>query len=270
MTGRIFEIKRFAVHDGDGVRTTVFFKGCPLRCLWCHNPEGLSAKKELALFARKCLFCGACAASCRFGAHEVAPGTHSLAREKCVLCGACAAACPAEALTLYGEDVTVNDLLPRLMEDRDFYENSGGGVTLSGGECLLQADFCAELLAAIKKEGIRTAVDTCGAVPQSAIEKVLPFADVFLYDLKAASSELHRALTGEPNERILSNLRFLVDSGAKIEIRVPFVPEKNGAEMEAIAELVASLDPAIPVRVLAYHDLARSRYAALGTTCLLP
>ena len=160
--------------------------------------------------------------------------------------------------------------MPRLLEDRDFYENSGGGVTLSGGECLLQASFCAELLRALKAEGIRTAVDTCGAVPQVEIEKGLPFTDVFLYDLKAATPELHRALTGVSNEQIFSILRFLVEKGARIEIRVPFVPEKNGCEMEAVASIVASLNASVPVRVLPYHDLARSRYSALGMTSLLP
>ena len=160
MKATIFEIKRFAVHDGDGIRTTVFFKGCPLRCVWCHNPEGLSFAPQDAFYEHKCIGCGECQ------------------RE-----GFAVGDCLGEARVLYGRGVTVDELMPTLLEDREFYENSGGGVTLSGGECLMQADFCAALLRALKEEGIHTAVDTCGFVSREALEKVIPDTDVFLYDL---------------------------------------------------------------------------------------
>ena len=264
MTGRVFEIKRFAVHDGDGIRTTVFLKGCPLRCVWCHNPEGLRGEKELALYDHKCVRCGACAAVCPNGAHEVTEKTHLFHREKCLACGRCAPVCPNGALTLYGRDVEADALLPELLADRDFYEASGGGVTLSGGECLLQADFCRELLMKLKEAGIGTAVDTAGDLPWENFEKVLPFTDTFLYDVKAASPGLHRSLTGAENGRILENLRRLSKRGADIEARVIFVPGKNEAEMPAVADLLAGLSRPPRVRLLAYHDLARSKYRALS------
>ncbi len=259
---KIFDIKHFAVHDGDGIRTTVFFKGCPLRCAWCHNPEGLKGKTELALFAEKCTLCGACERVCSGGVHTFS-GEHGLKRELCASCGACVSACPAEALTLYGRDVSVREIMPELLEDRDFYGDHGG-VTLSGGECLLQADFCAELLAALKNEGINTAVDTSGAVDRAAIDAVLPYTDTFLYDIKAIDEGVHIKCTGRGNRDILENLRYLDSVGAHAEIRVPFVPGYNNGEIAAIGEFLASLKSNYKVRLLAYHSYYESKYAALG------
>ena len=271
MKATIFEIKRFAVHDGDGIRTTVFFKGCPLRCVWCHNPEGLEAQPQLAYFSHKCIGCGECVAYCRSGAHSFsADGEHIFDREKCVSCGKCTENCIGEALTLYGRTVTVEELLPLLLEDREFYENSGGGVTLSGGECLMQADFCEELLKALKAEGISTAVDTCGFVPRSVIERVAPYTDVFLYDLKAFDSEIHKKCTGAPNEAIIENIRYIYGLGKRIEIRVPYVPEYNSAEMEKIADLLREMPNIVRVRVLPYHSYASHKYAALDIKNTLP
>ena len=264
MKGRIFEIKRFAVHDGDGIRTTVFLKGCPLSCLWCHNPEGLSKTPQLGYYSDKCIHCGACVAACPAGAHGMAQGRHVFDRTKCTACGACREACLGNALVFYGRDMTVEELLPLLLEDREFFENSGGGVTLSGGECLLQADFCAELLKALKAEGIHTAVDTCGAVPRENFEKVIPFTDVFLYDIKAISRDVHKNCTGVFNQQILENLRFLDEQGAAVEIRIPYVPGYNDGEMEAIGHLVKSFKQVKKVRVLPYHPYAGSKYRALG------
>lgn len=247
MTGNIFEIKRFAVHDGDGIRTTVFFKGCPLRCVWCHNPEGLTPVEQTAFYSHKCIGCGEC------------KKPHFTPED-----------CPGEARVLYGRSVTVEELLPRLLEDREFYENSGGGVTLSGGECLLQADFCAVLLRALKEEGIATAVDTCGFVPREALLQVIPYTDIFLYDLKAYDSELHRRCTGQTNERILDNLRYLAECGKAVEIRIPFVPEYNSGEVEKLAKFLAPLQNIKAVRLLPYHNYAASKYKALGMVNTLP
>ena len=258
----IFDIKHFAVHDGDGIRTTVFFKGCLLRCVWCHNPEGLARKSELAYLSEKCVGCGACAKVCPNGAHSLT-GTHSLSLTDCTLCGACADACQNDALTLYGREVTVEDILPELLEDRDFYFPRGG-VTLSGGECLLQADFCRELLACLKAEGIHTAVDTSGAIPREAIEKVLPYTDLFLYDIKAHDEEAHRRCTGYSNRQILDNLVYLDSVGAEIEIRIPFVPDYNDTEMEAIARFLSTLKNVRGVKVLPYHRLSDGKYRSLG------
>jgi pyruvate formate lyase activating enzyme len=247
MKGRIFEIKRFAVHDGDGIRTTVFFKGCPLRCVWCHNPEGLSAKTETAFYEHKCIGCGECKKE-----------------------GFTSEYCLGEARVKYGRDVTVEELLPLLLEDREFYENSDGGVTLSGGECLMQADFCAELLRKLKVEGIHTAVDTCGFVLRSAIDKVMPYTDVFLYDLKAFDEDVHIRCTGQSNKIILENLEYLDRSGKNIEIRIPYVPGYNDGQMEKIAEYLKHLKNISKVCVLPYHNYASSKYKALGLPCTLP
>lgn len=273
-TGTIVEIKRFAVHDGDGIRTTVFFKGCPLKCIWCHNPESISAKPQLAFYRNKCLDCLECMEVCPANAHTSLPGErnplHVFERSYCQSCGACESVCLGEALKLWGREMTVEELIPKLLEDREFYQSSGGGVTLSGGECLLQADFCGELLRALKEEGIHTAVDTCGFVPWGAFEKVMPFTDVFLYDVKAMDPEVHKACTGQRNERILENLQRLDAYGAKIEIRIPYVPDYNSDQMEKIQEFLTGLTQVIRVKVLPYHNYAGSKYQALGMKNTLP
>ena len=244
MTGRIFEIKRFAVHDGPGIRTTVFFKGCPLKCLWCHNPEGISFAPQTAFYKHKCIGCGDC--------------------KKADFAG-----CLSDARILYGEDVTVDELLPRLLEDREFFESSGG-ITLSGGECLMQADFCAALLKALKEEGIHTAVDTCGFVPRAALDKVIPYTDIFLYDIKAFDEDVHIQCTGKSNLQILENLQYLDAQGKVIEVRIPFVPGYNDDQIEKIAEFLKPLKNVKAVKVLPYHNYAGSKYEALGTENTLP
>ena len=266
----VFEIKRFAVHDGDGIRTTVFLKGCPLRCVWCHNPEGLGVKPQLAYYSNKCLSCGECITVCPAGAHSIADGIHQFDRARCLACGKCAEVCLGDALTLYGRDMTADELLPRLLEDRDFYKNSGGGVTLSGGECLTHADFCAELLRRLQSEGIRTAVDTCGDVPKEAIDRVIPYTDIFLYDLKAVDEEVHKHCTGRSNRRILENLQYIDACGRDIEIRIPYVPGYNDGEINAMTTLLRELTHLKKVRLLAYHNYAGSKYASLEMSSTLP
>ncbi|MCQ2446767.1 MAG: glycyl-radical enzyme activating protein, partial [Clostridia bacterium] len=263
MFATITDIKRFAVHDGDGIRTTVFFKGCPLKCVWCHNPESLSARPVMGYYRHKCLSCGVCTEVCPNGAHQLTADGHAFDRSLCAFCGKCVEECPGEALSLYGKRVTEEELLPLLLEDRAFYKNSGGGVTLSGGECLLQADFCASLLGMLKSEGISTAVDTCGFVPRGNLEKVLPYTDVFLYDMKALDPAVHEWCTGQDNALILENLRYLDFRGAKIEVRIPYVPGMNDGETENIAIFLATLKNLTKVRVLPYHNFAASKYQAL-------
>ena len=268
--GLVMDVKHFAVHDGDGIRTTVFLKGCPLRCVWCHNPEGLVGVPSYSYVDKKCIGCGECASVCKSGVHSFAGGVHTVSREKCVFCGECEKACLGDAIRIYGKRMSVAELLPELLKDRAFYDNSGGGVTLSGGECLLQADFCAELLQALKKENINTAVDTSGAVPREAIEKVLPYTDIFFYDIKAFYPDTHKRATGMTNEKIIDNLRFIDKAGKPVEIRIPFVPEYNMAEIPQIAKLLSELDNITKVRVLPYHDLAGSKYEAIGFTANMP
>lgn len=270
MKAKIFEIKRFAVHDGDGLRTTLFFKGCPLKCVWCHNPEGLSNSPELAYYEHKCINCGECVSVCPTGAHYFENGTHKFDRSKCIACGKCESVCLGKALTFYGKEYSVQELLPLLLEDKDFYKTSGGGVTLSGGECLLYADFCTELLKKLKENGVNTAVDTSGFVSKTALQKVLPFVDVFLYDIKAYDESVHIKCTGYSNKQILENLKFLDESGAKIEIRVPYVPNLNDNQIEKIGEFLSKLKNITKVRVLPYHNYAGSKYDSLEIKNTLP
>lgn len=270
MKATIFEIKRFAVHDGPGIRTTVFLKGCPLKCIWCHNPEGIGYKPQLSYIQKKCIGCGECVRVCPNGAHTIENGCHVFHRQKCTGCGRCEAVCLGEALKLYGKEITVSEIMPILLEDRDFYESSGGGVTLSGGECLIQADFCAELLKELKDNHIHTAVDTSGFVSREAIEKVMPYTDIFLYDIKAFDEDLHFKCTGQFNKLILDNLRYIDDCGKMVEIRIPYVPDYNSGEMEKIRDFLSGLKNITKVEVLPYHNYAGSKYAALEMENTLP
>ena len=270
MKATIFEIKRFAVHDGDGIRTTVFLKGCPLRCVWCHNPEGLSFQPQLAFYENKCISCGECVSACPQNAHTVTNSNHHFERNKCISCGKCVAVCPRNALTLYGKEMTTDELMPILLEDRDFYTSSGGGVTLSGGECLAHPAFCRELLQKLKSAGIHTAVDTCGFVTKEAIDQVMPYTDIFLYDIKAFDEDVHVRCTGHSNKQILENLCY-IDSFAKaVEIRIPYVPAYNDTEIEKIALFLAKLQNITKIRVLPYHNYAGSKYHSLAIPDTLP
>lgn len=268
--GIIFDVKRFAVHDGDGIRTTVFLKGCPLKCVWCHNPEGISGRPQLAFYENKCIGCGECVSECDQKAHYIVGIKHLFIPEKCAACGSCVDACLGDALKLYGKRVTAEEILPTLLEDRDFYASSGGGVTLSGGECLLQPEFCEELLKLLKESKIHTAVDTCGFVSRAAIDRVLPYTDLFLYDIKAIDEEVHIRCTGQSNQVILENLRYIDEAGKKIEIRIPYVPEYNDTQIEKIADFIAELKNITRVKVLPYHNYAGSKYRALQMENTLP
>ena len=270
MKARVFEIKRFAVHDGDGIRTTVFFKGCTLKCVWCHNPEGIGFEPELAFFENKCMLCGACVKVCPQNTHKIENGIHIFEREKCISCGKCEETCFNSALTLYGKEMSIEELMPILLEDKDFYDTSGGGVTISGGECLCHAEFCAELLKQLKNNGIHTAVDTCGFVSREAIDRIMPYTDIFLYDLKAYDEEVHIKCTGFSNKNILENLKYIDECGKQIEVRIPFVPGFNSEQIEKIAKFMRGLKNLTKVRVLPYHNFAGTKYKALGMENILP
>ncbi|MBO4216960.1 MAG: glycyl-radical enzyme activating protein [Clostridia bacterium] len=270
MKAVISDIKRFAVHDGRGIRTTVFFKGCPLRCVWCHNPESIGFKPQIAYYGDKCVGCGECEKVCGNGAQRMTEAGHFFDRSACSACGRCEEVCLGEAIKLYGRETTADELVPLLLEDADFFETTGGGVTLSGGECLCRADFCAELLRRLKENGINTAVDTCGAVPREAFEKVIPYTDTFLYDIKAIDEDLHIRYTGAGNGAILDNARRLDAAGCEIEFRVPYVPGVNDGEIGKIASLLRTLRRRYRVRVLPYHSYAGSKYAALDMENTLP
>lgn len=260
--GRITAVKRFEIHDGDGIRTTVFFKGCPLRCRWCHNPETISPKFQPLLYPDKCIGCGTCAHLCT--CHIWENGRHHIDRTQCVGCGKCWEHCPSQALVSGGSWVTPEELLPELLEDRMFYETSGGGVTLSGGEPLAQPEFAAELLKLLKESGIATAVDTSCYAPREALETVLADTDLFLVDIKAMASAAHRRCTGVDNGSILENIRFLDDLGKPMDIRVPVIPGWNDDQMAQIAEFVTTLHHVRKVKLLAYHDYGQAKAQALG------
>lgn len=266
----IMDIKHFAVHDGDGIRTTVFFKGCPLKCVWCHNPEGLYAAPSYSYIEHKCIGCGECASVCDQNVHSFNNGKHLIDRSRCTFCGKCENVCLGGAIRIYGKKMAIDEILPELLKDRSFYDNSNGGVTLSGGECLLQANFCSELLKALKNETINTAVDTCGVVPQEAFDKVMPFTDKFLYDIKAFSPDTHRRATGMSNEQIIENLFYIDKAGKSIEVRIPLVPDYNLIEIPDIAKLLARLKNLTKVRILPYHNLAVSKYTAIGLESDMP
>ena len=268
--GLIFDIKRLAVHDGKGIRTTVFLKGCTLKCLWCHNPEGISFKPQLAFYENKCIGCGECASVCQAEAQKISESGHIFHRERCIACGKCEKLCLGNALTFYGKEMSVNELMPILLEDKAFYDNSGGGITLSGGECLCQPDFCAELLKTAKENGLNTAVDTCGFVPKEAIDKVMPYTDMFLYDIKAIDESVHIKCTGQSNKLILENLKYIDLIGKKTEIRYPYVPNYNSGEAEKIAEFISDLKNVTGIKVLPYHNYAGSKYLSLGIKNTLP
>ena len=264
MKGIISGLKRMEIHDGDGLRTTVFFKGCPLKCIWCHNPESLSPKPQIAFFKEKCIECGICSQAC----NESAIVRGNILRESCTDCGICAEACPTEALNLYGEEIDAEKLIDRLMVDAPFWRNGNGGVTLSGGECLMQPDFAIALASSLHAKGISIDIDTCGFAPQWVFDAILPYTDTFLYDIKAISDTLHRKCTGVSNALILSNLRHLSDKDSKIDI--PLVKGYNDGEIPSIGDFLSGINGVKMVKVLKYHSFSASRYTALGIPCRLP
>ena len=248
MKGVISGIKRMEIHDGDGLRSTVFFKGCPLRCIWCHNPESISFERQVAFYKHKCISCGMCKG-------EKSERT--------------AGGCPTSAIEAYGREYEVDELVGILLEDAPYFKN-GGGVTLSGGECLAQADFAVALARALHEKGIGVYVDTCGYVRGEVLREIIPYTERFLYDIKAVDADMHRKCTGKDNRLILDNLQLLCDEGCDVEIRYPLVVGYNDRECESIARKLCGMRGILRVKVLQYHDFSASRYEALGMENTLP
>ena len=271
ISGILLDTKRFAVHDGPGIRTAFFTKGCPLRCLWCHNPESTVSRPQMGCYSDLCRHCGTCMDHCPSGAQSMAFGEHRFQVQLCHVCGKCESLCPGGAMKRYGRKTTVAEALQLALEDRDFYEESGGGITVSGGEPLMQKEFTLALLREVRKMGIHTALDTCAFVPQSILAEALEVCDMFLVDFKHADPEQHRKLTGQPNELIKSNLEFLSDRGARIEVRIPFVPGCNDSpeNMAATGAFLGNLRIEC-VKLLPYHALARNKYTALQMPDTMP
>jgi pyruvate formate lyase activating enzyme len=271
VTGRIFDVQTFSIHDGPGIRTTVFLKGCPLRCLWCHNPESIESRRDVGFFPAKSLLCGQCVAACEHGGHEILDGVHAYDRRRCVRCGACIPGCPTGALEVAGKDVTAGWIVEQVEKDRMFYERSGGGMTLSGGEPLLQPGFSLAILSLAKERGLHTALDTCGHYPWAMAEPIFRAVDLVLYDLKAVDSALHESLTGVPNDLILGNLDLLLamNDGPTVWLRLPLIPGCNDSE-DAIAKMIEFCagiwgNPRLQgATIMPYHRLAESKYERFG------
>ncbi len=265
-TGTVFDIKRFAIHDGPGIRTTVFLKGCPLSCPWCHNPESQSVAPELFLRPARCIQCGSCVSVCPHDAVVLEKGATVTFRERCELCGACAEACHAEARLIIGREMGVAEVVSEVERDVPFYEQSGGGVTFSGGEPLFQPKFLVAALRACKNRGLHTAVDTCGLADWDTVEGVRSYVDLFLYDLRLMDDGEHERLTGESNATILRNLTLLSEKGERITLRVPVIPGVNDddANLQELAEFAEKLPNLDEVEILAYHRIGVEKYGRLG------
>ena len=281
-TGRLYDIQGFSVQDGPGIRTTAFLKGCPLRCPWCHSPESQAFHKQLSWMSMRCLGLDACRSrcmnACPKGAIEEGPlkpdvqtgeqlRTIHVKRDLCDNCGACADKCYAEALTLCGKDYTSQALVDRLLQDKNFFDTSGGGVTISGGEPLSQIDFVEEVLKGLKANGIHTALDTTGFAPWEALERTVPYVDLYLYDLKHMDSAKHKATVGVPNEPIHDNARKLAAAGKKLQVRIPVIPMFNWDEenIRATAAFCAELGDAVEVvQLLPYHNMGVMKYLRIS------
>ncbi|MBN2239521.1 MAG: glycyl-radical enzyme activating protein [Dehalococcoidales bacterium] len=268
-TGMVFNIQRYSIEDGPGIRTTVFLKGCPLQCLWCSNPESQSAVPELAHLDSLCTGCNDCIKVCPENAVSIIPNKEKFSiridRDRCTGCGKCEEACLVGALKFYGQEMSVDDVYNVVMKDKSYYDRSDGGVTIGGGEPLMQADFAAALLHKLHETGIHTAVDTCGLFSTSDLDKVLDDVDLFLFDLKVMDREKHKQFTGQYNDIILRNLQVLVKKGALVNIRIPLIPGKNDSadNLDAIARFIFELDNTLHVDLLPYHRFGMGKYEML-------
>ena len=279
-SGVVFNIQRFSIHDGPGIRTTVFFKGCSLFCFWCHNPEGRSAKPDIQFIAGRCIVCGECGKVCLHDGHDFSDGAHTYHRERCQACGRCVDGCFAGALQMAGKEMTVDEVMRDVVSDRSFYQTSGGGVTLSGGEPLLQRDFAQAILERCRAEDIHTAIETCANCRWQDLASLLPYTNLVMMDLKHIDPTKHRAVTGVSNERILANAERLMETSVPVLFRTPVIPTVNATadEIAAIARFVRHLGerraawnlqteagaPLPSLELLPFHKLAGDKFRSLG------
>lgn len=269
MKGFVFDIKKFAIHDGPGIRTTLFLKGCPLGCLWCHNPEGIDGARKLLQVEHSCIGCGSCVGVCAAGALSLKPGGSgpvSLDRDLCLPCGACSEVCPTGALFMDSSVMTAEEAAAFLLEDRDFYGDGEGGVTLSGGDPLYQHKFAREVLRLCKEEKIHTAIETSMDAPREVLESFSGLVDLFIVDLKLMDDKAHRTYTGKGNGRILSNFTYLAGSGAPLLVRIPLIPDITATEgnLRAVCRFIRENSTSIAVELLNFNPLAEDKYRLLG------
>lgn len=266
VTATVSDITRGSLHDGPGVRTVIYFKGCGLRCKWCHNPETLETGRQLVFYSTKCIGCGRCIQICPEH-HKMENGVLNHILEGCSACGCCAQQCPVGALKIIGENKTADDLLEVIQKDLHFYRQSGGGVTFSGGECLLRPEFLAELASRCQASGIHTAVESALFVPWVNVERVLPYIDLFFADLKIPDSRKHIHYTGQNNTLIIENIRKLCQQAKRVVIRIPVIPGVNDSQqdLKQFAQIISTLGPALQyVELLKYNHLAQSKYSMVG------
>lgn len=264
--GTIFDIQHFSVSDGPGIRTTVFFKGCPLRCKWCHNPESYVPQTQIMYVSGKCSLCGKCAQVCPSSCHSIQEGNHRYLSQNCTGCGRCAKLCPAEALTCVGQSMSVGEILSEVLADSLFYETSGGGLTLSGGEPMLQSAFALAIAKEAKANGLNVCMETCGFASPEKFQEILPYIDLFLYDYKLTGAKKHQKYTGVSNELILSNLALLDRAGKDIILRCPIIPDVNTDDdhMEGIIQTANQLTHLREIHLEPYHNAGVSKWQNLG------
>ena len=267
MTGKIFNIQKFSLNDGPGIRTSVFLKGCPLDCVWCHNPESKSFSNEITYEDAKCICCRKCAAVCGHNCHVFDNG-HIFDRSECIGCLDCCSNCVTGALKCVGTDITSDEVITEVLKDRVFYRNSGGGITLTGGEPMAQFEFTRELLTKAKENGLHSCIETCGYAPWEHFKSIIPLVDIFLFDFKETDPKEHKEFTGVSNELIIDNLKRLDSSGAKIALRCPIIPGFNDTDkhFNGIANISNNLKNIIEVDIESYNPLGISKLKTLGKT----
>lgn len=265
MTGKIFNVQRFSIHDGPGIRTTVFLKGCPLKCIWCHNPESHRVKSEIMLEKDKCVNCGACVMACKEGVHKIENGVHILDNKKCAGCKTCTEICPGAALELCGYEESAEKIMETVLRDKAFYRKDGG-LTVSGGEPLMQPEFTLELFKLAKENNLHTCIETSGFGKWESLYEISKYVDIFLFDYKISDPLLHEKCTGVTNNQILENLKKLDETGAQIILRCPIIPDINDNEshFESILSIANSLNNLLEINLEPYHPLGISKQERLN------